>query len=93
MSIYWANNKNGESHGLHTFCNVVDLAIDQFTEVVDDGLDVDIPIQQLEDLIVNSGPPPQNVQIQGNDFLTIGSLNLDCNHVTVGLQTGLVYCT
>ena len=70
---------------------VVNFSVNELPKVIDDRAEIDVPVEKGRDSIPKGvGPPPQNVQVEGNDFFALWPLDFDGNQLAVRQKPGLV---
>jgi len=81
-----------ESLRVARFRHVVNLAVNEFTKVIDNRLQINVAVEQFENAIVDAAPPAQHVQIQGDNLFARGALDFESHQVAVFAQNCLVDC-
>mmetsp|Transcript_6524 Transcript_6524/g.15856 ORF Transcript_6524/g.15856 Transcript_6524/m.15856 type:complete len:200 (+) Transcript_6524:1263-1862(+) len=79
-----------EALGVGRLGDVINLPINEFPKIIDNALNINVAIQKLKDLVVNPRPPPQHIQIERDNFLAVGPLDLDGHQISIGLEASLV---
>lgn len=82
-----------ESLSVGRLSYVVDFSVNKLPKVINDGAEIDVSVEEGRNSVPKGvGPPPQNVQVERNDFFALWPLDFDGNQLAIRQEPGLVDC-